>query len=60
MIRIGLVLLTVFLALAVPAQQRIDEHWYQGTADSIYQNFYSIDIENPDQILILADRKSVV
>lgn len=38
----------------VPAQQRIDEHWYQGTADAIYQNFYSIDIENPDQILILA------
>ncbi len=38
----------------VPAQQRIDEHWYQGTADSIYQNLYSIQIENPDQILILA------
>lgn len=38
----------------VPAQQRIDEHWYQGTADSIYQNIYSIRIENPEQILILA------
>ncbi len=38
----------------VPAQQRIDEHWYQGTADSIFQNIYSIEIENPDQILILA------
>lgn len=38
----------------VPAQQRIDEHWYQGTADSIYQNLYSIHIENPDQVLILA------
>src|SRR3989338_4775234 len=38
----------------VPAQQRIDEHWYQGTADSIYQNLYSIQIENPDQVLILA------
>jgi glucose-1-phosphate adenylyltransferase len=35
----------------VPAQQRIDEHWYQGTADSIYQNLYSIQIENPDQVL---------
>src|SRR3989338_7336631 len=34
----------------VPAQQRIDEHWYQGTADSIYQNLYSIQIENRDQI----------
>ncbi len=38
----------------VPAQMRIDAHWYQGTADSIYQNLYSIKIENPDQILILA------
>ena len=38
----------------VPAQQRVDEHWYQGTADAIYQNIYSIQIENPDQILILA------
>lgn len=38
----------------VPAQQRIDEHWYQGTADSIYQNIYSIQIEHPEQILILA------
>lgn len=38
----------------VPAQQRIDDHWYQGTADAIYQNLYSIHIENPDQILILA------
>lgn len=38
----------------VPAQQRIDEHWYQGTADAIYQNFYSIDTENPEQVLILA------
>src|SRR3989338_4560775 len=38
----------------VPAQQRVDEHWYQGTADAIYQNIYSIHIENPDQVLILA------
>ncbi|MGH7197649.1 MAG: glucose-1-phosphate adenylyltransferase [Candidatus Omnitrophota bacterium] len=38
----------------VPAQQRIDEHWYQGTADSIYQNLYSVRVENPDQVLILA------
>ena len=38
----------------VPAQQRIDEHWYQGTADSIYQNLYSIHTENPEQVLILA------
>lgn len=38
----------------LPAQQRIDEHWYQGTADAIYQNIYSIQSENPDQVLILA------
>ena len=38
----------------LPAQQRIDEHWYQGTADAIYQNLYSIQSENPDQVLILA------
>ncbi|MBI3252898.1 MAG: glucose-1-phosphate adenylyltransferase [Candidatus Omnitrophica bacterium] len=38
----------------LPAQQRIDEHWYQGTADAIYQNLYSIHIEDPEQILILA------
>ncbi len=38
----------------LPAQQRIDEHWYQGTADAIYQNLYSIQSENPEQVLILA------
>src|SRR3989338_5772843 len=38
----------------VPAQQRIDEHWYQGTADSIYQNMYSIRAEEPDQVIVLA------
>ena len=38
----------------LPAQQRIDEHWYQGTADAIYQNLYSIQAENPEQVLILA------
>jgi glucose-1-phosphate adenylyltransferase len=25
--------------IPVPAQQRTGEHWYQGTADAIYQNF---------------------
>ena len=38
----------------LPAQQRIDEHWYQGTADALYQNLYSIHSENPEQVLILA------
>jgi len=35
-------------------QQRVDEHWYQGTADSVYQNLYSIDMEGAEQVLILA------
>jgi len=35
-------------------QQRIDEHWYKGTADAIYQNIYSIEKESPKYILILA------
>ena len=39
---------------AIPAQQRIDEHWYQGTADAIFQNIYTIQRERPDLILILS------
>ncbi len=35
-------------------QQRVDEHWYQGTADSVYQNLYSIEMEKPEMVLILA------
>jgi ADP-glucose pyrophosphorylase len=31
----------------LPPQQRIDEHWYKGTADSIYQNIYSIEKSQP-------------
>ena len=38
----------------VPPQQRIDEHWYQGTADAVYQNIYSIEKERPEYIVILA------
>ncbi len=38
----------------IPAQQRVDEHWYQGTADSIYQNIYAIKDERPRHVLILA------
>src|SRR5574341_2621791 len=33
---------------AVPAQQRIDEHWYQGTADAIFQNINILQVERPD------------
>ena len=38
----------------LPPQQRIDEHWYQGTADAIYQNIYTIEKANPNYVLILA------
>ncbi len=38
----------------VPPQQRIDEHWYKGTADAIYQNIYSIEKADPKYVLILA------
>src|SRR3990172_1456582 len=39
---------------AVPAQQRIDEHWYQGTADAIFQNIHILQEEKPDLVLILS------
>lgn len=37
---------------AVPAQMRVGEEWYQGTADSIYQNLYLIDNHNPDIVAV--------
>ncbi|MDP3787205.1 MAG: glucose-1-phosphate adenylyltransferase [Candidatus Omnitrophota bacterium] len=38
----------------VPAQMRVRESWYMGTADSIYQNLYFVDTEKPEYVLILA------
>ena len=38
----------------IPAQQRIDEEWYQGTADAIYQNIYTLQQERPDLVLVLS------
>jgi glucose-1-phosphate adenylyltransferase len=38
----------------LPPQQRIDENWYKGTADAIYQNIYTIERANPRYVLILA------
>jgi glucose-1-phosphate adenylyltransferase len=37
-----------------PPQQRIAEMWYQGTADAIYQNVYTIEKAAPRDTLILA------
>lgn len=38
----------------LPAQQRVGDSWYLGTADAIYQNLYTLEMDNPDLILILA------
>ncbi len=38
----------------LPPQQRIDETWYKGTADAVYQNIYSIEREEAELVLILA------
>jgi len=38
----------------IPAQQRIDEQWYRGTADAIFQNIYTLQQERPDLVLILS------
>jgi len=37
-----------------PPQQRIAEVWYQGTADAIYQNVYTIEKAAPRDTMILA------
>ena len=38
----------------LPPQQRIDENWYQGTADAVYQNIYSIEQARSEYIVILS------
>ncbi|HLF30276.1 MAG TPA: glucose-1-phosphate adenylyltransferase [Xanthomonadales bacterium] len=38
----------------VPAQQQVGECWYQGTADSVYQNLDLIQQHHPDHVIVLA------
>ena len=38
----------------LPAQQRIESSWYQGTADAVYQNLDIIRNHNPKYVVILA------
>jgi glucose-1-phosphate adenylyltransferase len=38
----------------IPPQQRLTEMWYQGTADAIYQNVYTIEKAVPRDTIILA------
>ncbi|HMO15134.1 MAG TPA: glucose-1-phosphate adenylyltransferase [Pirellulaceae bacterium] len=38
----------------LPPQHRIDENWYAGTADAVYQNIYSLEKIDPKYVVILA------
>lgn len=38
----------------LPAQQRLGEHWYAGTADALYQNLDIIRLHSPEYVLVLA------
>src|SRR5499426_4028291 len=38
----------------LPPQKRVSEHWYQGTADAVYQNVYSIVQESPHHVIVLS------
>jgi len=37
----------------VPAQQQLDEHWYSGTANAVYQNLDMLREANPEHVMIL-------
>jgi glucose-1-phosphate adenylyltransferase len=43
-----------FVELMPAAQQRVDESWYTGTADAVYQNLNIIRSHDPKFILVLA------
>ena len=38
----------------LPPMQRVSKSWYQGTADAVYQNIYSIGSEEPEHVIILS------
>jgi glucose-1-phosphate adenylyltransferase len=38
----------------VPAQQKLGELWYRGTADAVYQNLDILDQLRPEMVLVLA------
>jgi glucose-1-phosphate adenylyltransferase len=38
----------------IPPQMRVSTNWYQGTADAVYQNIYSIGSERSSYVLILS------
>ncbi len=38
----------------IPAQQRIGNSWYEGTADAVFQNIYTLQQDMPQYTLILS------
>jgi len=38
----------------IPPMKRVSEEWYRGTADAVYQNIESIQVEHPEFVLILS------
>ena len=38
----------------IPAQQRIGSSWYEGTADAVFQNIYTLQQDMPQYTLILS------
>lgn len=40
--------------ISIPPQQRVNDQWYTGTADAVYQNIYFIEKEAPPYLLVLS------
>lgn len=40
--------------ISIPPQKRIDDNWYQGTADAIFQNLHTLENQKPAYILVLS------
>src|SRR5260370_734395 len=38
----------------LPPMKRVSDQWYQGTADAVYQNIYSIGSEQPRYVMVLS------
>ena len=38
---------------SLPPQQRISQDWYKGTADAVFQNWFIVEDERPEYLLIL-------
>lgn len=39
---------------AIPPQHRVNQSWYQGTADAIFQNIYTLQHVRPKYVLVLS------